>query len=65
MEHRRTEIRTLRTHGFVERVSRSLLDECFPVARRTARYVSTRETRRDLDGLPEFYDLEGSHPGIA
>jgi transposase InsO family protein len=35
IEHRKTKIRSPRTNGFVERMNRTLLDECFRVAGRT------------------------------
>lgn len=34
IEHRTTKVRTPRTNGFVERMNRTLLDECFRVAER-------------------------------
>ena len=37
------------TNGFVERMNRTLLDECFRVAGRTTWYVETEEIQRDLD----------------
>ena len=35
VEQRRTQVRSPRTNGFVERMNRTLLDECFRVAGRT------------------------------
>ena len=34
IEHRRTKIRRLRTNGFVQRMNRTQLDECFRVKSR-------------------------------
>jgi len=35
VNHRTTRVRSPRTNGVVERMNRTLLDECFPVAGRT------------------------------
>jgi len=63
IEHRTTQIRTLRTNGFVERMNRTLLDECFRVAGRTTWYVEPEEIQRDLDRFLDDYNLERSHQG--
>src|SRR5438132_1635307 len=39
IEHRTTRVHTPRTNGFVERMNRTLLDECFRVAGRTTWYL--------------------------
>lgn len=56
--HRNTRIRSPRTNGFVERMNRTLLDECFRLAGRTNWYVE-----RDLDRFLAYYNLEHSHQG--
>jgi transposase InsO family protein len=40
IEHRTTRVRSPRTNGFVERMNRTLLDECFRVKGRTEWYTS-------------------------
>jgi transposase InsO family protein len=39
VEHRRTRVRTPRTNGFVERMNRTLLNECFRVKGRENWYL--------------------------
>src|SRR5215510_3444297 len=63
IEHRTTRIHTPRTNGFVERMNRTLLDECFRVAGRTTWYLEPAEIQRDLDRFLEYYNLERSHQG--
>ena len=63
IEHRTTRVRTPRTNGFVERMNRTLLDECFRVAGRTTWYVGIEEIQRDLDQFLEYYNLRRSHQG--
>ena len=63
IEHRNTRIRSLRTNDFVERMNRTLLDECFRVAGRTTWYVEPEEIQRDLDRFLAYYNLERSHQG--
>ena len=63
IEHRRTKIRSPRTNGFVERMNRTLLDECFRVKGRTTWYISPEEIQRDLDQYLSFYNLKRSHQG--
>ncbi|MBN8499643.1 MAG: transposase [Sphingomonadales bacterium] len=63
IEHRRTKIATPRTNGFVERMNRTLLDECFRVAGRQAWYITLAEIQRDLDAFLRYYNLERSHQG--
>nr|WP_232199427.1 integrase core domain-containing protein [Thioalkalivibrio thiocyanodenitrificans] len=63
IEHRTTRIRSPRTNGFVERMNRTLLDECFRVAGRQTWYLSPEEIQRDLDRFLEFYNLRRSHQG--
>jgi transposase InsO family protein len=63
IEHRTTKIRSPRTNGFVERMNRTLLDECFRVAGRQTWYIGTDEIQRDLDRFLRYYNLERSHQG--
>jgi len=63
IEHRTTKVRSPRTNGFVERMNRTLLDECFRVAGRTTWYVEVAEIQRDLDRFLEYYNLQRSHQG--
>jgi transposase InsO family protein len=63
IEHRTTKIRSPRTNGFVERMNRTLLDECFRIHGRKTWYVEVREIQRDLDRFLEFYNLKRSHQG--
>ena len=63
IEHRTTKVCSPRTNGFVERMNRTLLDECFRVAGRTTWYVSVEEIQRDLDRFLAFYNLKRSHQG--
>ena len=63
IEHRTTRVRSPRTNGFVERMNRTLLDECFRVSGRTTWYLEVEEIQRDLDHFLEYYNLERSHQG--
>lgn len=63
VEHRNTRVRSPRTNGFVERMNRTLLDECFRVAGRQTWYVAIHEIQRDLDTFLRYYNLERSHQG--
>lgn len=63
IEHRTTKIRSPRTNGFVERMNRTLLDECFRVAGRTTWYEDTDQIQRYLDKFLEYYNLERTHQG--
>ena len=63
IEHRTTKVRSPRTNGFVERMNRTLLDECFRVAGRTTWYIEVSEIQRDLDQFLEYYNLQRSHQG--
>jgi hypothetical protein len=48
------EIRSPRTNGFVERLKRTLFDECFRVQGRTKWYTAPDEIQRDLDTFMAF-----------
>ena len=52
-----------RTNGFIERVDRTLLDECFRVAGRTIWYIDPEEIHRDLDVFLEYHNLKRSQQG--
>ena len=61
--HRNTKVRTPRTNGFVERMNRTLLEECFEVNGRQTWYIEPEEIQRDLDIFIEYYNLKRSHQG--
>jgi transposase InsO family protein len=63
IDHRTTQVRSPRTNGFVERLNRTLLDECFRVAGRTTWYTASEEIQRDLDRFLEYYNVQRSHQG--
>lgn len=63
IKHRTTKVRSPQTNGFVERMNRTLLDECFRVAGRTRWYVHTSEIQADLDRFLVHYNFERSHQG--
>lgn len=63
IEHRNTKVRHPRTNGFVERMNRTLLDECFRVQGRQTWYVGPEEIQRDLDSFMRYYNLERTHQG--
>lgn len=63
IEHRTTKVRSPRTNGFVERMNRTLLDECFRVQGRKTWYLEPAEIQRDLDVFLRYYNLERSHQG--
>jgi transposase InsO family protein len=63
IEHRTTRVRSPQTNGFVERMNRTLLDECFRVEGRKTWYVETVEIQRHLDAFLRHYNLERTHQG--
>jgi transposase InsO family protein len=63
IEHRNTKVRSPRTNGFVERMNRTLLDECFRVKGRETFYIAIDEIQHDLDEFMAHYNLERSHQG--
>ena len=63
LNRRATRVRSPRTNGFMERMNRTLLDECFRVKGRTEWYLSPAEIRRDLDAYLEEYILRRTHQG--
>jgi transposase InsO family protein len=56
-------VSTPRTNGFVERMNRTLLDECFRVQGRQTWYIEIDEIQRDLDRFLAYYNLERTHQG--
>ena len=63
VEHRNTKVSSPRTNGFVERMNRTLLDECFRVKAWETFYPSIAEIQRDLDAFMRYYNTERSHRG--
>jgi transposase InsO family protein len=63
IEHRTTRVRSPRTNGFVERMNRTLLDECFRVEGRKTWYFSPDEIQADLDRFMAYYNFERTHQG--
>jgi transposase InsO family protein len=63
IKHRTTKVRSPRTNGFVERMNRTLLDECFRVQGRTKWYTAPDEIQRDLDSFMAFYNFRRTHQG--
>lgn len=63
IEHRTTRVRTPRTNGFVERMNRTLLDECFRVAGRQTWYTEVAEIQADLDRFLAYYNHQRTHQG--
>ena len=63
IDHRTTRVRSPRTNGFVERMNRTLLDECFRVAGRTTWYIEVDEIQRDLDRFLDYYNVQRTHQG--
>lgn len=61
--HRNTKVRSPRTNGFVERMNRTLLDECFRIEGRKTWYIEPEEIQRDLDRFLAHYNLERAHQG--
>ena len=54
---------SLRSNDFVERMNRTLLDECFRVGGRTTWYERLNDIQADLDRFLADYSLERSHQG--
>jgi transposase InsO family protein len=63
IEHRNTRVRTPRTNGFVERMNRTLLDECFRVEGRKTWYEDTVQLQGDVDRFLDYYNLRRTHQG--
>ena len=58
-------MRSPRTNGFVERMNRTLLDECFRIKSREKWYEMPEEIQRDLDEYLAYYNLKRSHQGYC
>ncbi len=54
---------TPRTNGFVERMNRTLLDECFRIKGRSILYNTPEEIQCNLDEYLPYYNLKRSHQG--
>ena len=63
IEHRTTKVRSPRTNGFVERMNKTLLEECFQVEGRKTWYENPEHIQADLDKFLEYYNLKRSHQG--
>lgn len=63
IEHRTTKVRSPRTNGFVERMNRTLLDECFRVEGRKTWYEGPEQIQADLDKFLVYYNLKRTHQG--
>jgi transposase InsO family protein len=63
IQHRTTKVRCPRTNGFVERMNRTLLDECFRVQGRQKWYTDPEEIQADLDAFMAHYNFQRSHQG--
>lgn len=63
IEHRTTKVRSPRTNGFVERLNRTPLDECFRVQGRKTWYIEPAESQRDLDKFMLEYNFRRTHQG--
>ena len=63
IEHRTTKVRPPRTNEFVERVSRTLLDECFRVQGRQTWHIGVYEIQRAPDTFRRYRNIERSNQG--
>lgn len=63
IEHRTTKVRSPKTNGFVERMNKTLLEECFQVEGRKTWYENPEQIQADLDKFLEYYSLKRSHQG--
>jgi len=63
IEHRTTRVRSPRTNGFVERMNRTLLDECFRVQGRQTWYTEPAEIQQHLDDYLAYYNFRRAHSG--
>jgi hypothetical protein len=63
IKHRTTKVRSPRTNGLLERMNRTLLDECFRVQGRTNWYDCPDQIQRDLDTFMAFYNFQRTHQG--
>ena len=63
IKHCTTKVRSPWTNGFVERMNRTLLDECFRVDGRKTWYLEPAEIQRDLDRYLLRHNFKRSHQG--
>ena len=63
IKHRRSNVATPRTNGFVERFNRTVLDEFFRGTFRNKFYGSVEELQKDLDQWLQYYNYERPHRG--
>lgn len=63
IKHRRTNVATPRTNGFVERFNRTVLDEFFREAFRKTLYASIDQLQVDLGKWLHNYNHEWPHRG--
>ncbi len=63
IEHRRTQVRTPKTNGFVERFNGTVLDEFFRIKMRETFYESVEALQADLDAWLHRYNTERPHLG--
>ena len=61
--HRTTKVRSPRTNRFIERMNRSILDECFRIRGRTTWYECIVEIQAGLDRFHARHNLHRSHQG--
>ena len=61
IEHRTTKVRCPCTNGFLERMNRTLLDECLRVQGGTTWYTCVDELQREIDTFLRHYNLDRSH----
>ncbi len=65
IKHRKTKVRSPRTNGFVERMNRTLLDECFRIKGREKWYETPEEIQRDLDEYLAYLQPRAQPPGLS
>jgi transposase InsO family protein len=63
VEHRRTQVSSPQTNGFVERFHRTVKEEFFGVVFRTTFYESVEALQKDLDEWLVHYNTERPHQG--
>lgn len=63
IKHRRTNVATPRTNGFVERFNRTVLDEFFRETFREKLYINIEELQADLDKWLNYYNNKRPHRG--
>jgi transposase InsO family protein len=63
IEHRTTKVKRPQSNGFVERLSRTLLDEHFRIMGRKKFYETIEEMQKDLDDYLVRYNTKRPHQG--